>query len=95
MTYDWVCNKGNTTDATCGAGYTYPSGAPELIPVLSGIRVAQFLVFCVVFVDHCCPYVLFLLFIVFLSLIWLLITPFAHLWYPLSSFFIKKGYGCQ
>ena len=61
MTYDWVCNKSNTTDATCGAGYAYPSGAPEFIPVLSGIHVAQSLVVCVVFVDHCCPYVVFLL----------------------------------
>jgi hypothetical protein len=28
----WVCNKSNTTSATCGAGMAYPSGAPEFTP---------------------------------------------------------------
>jgi len=30
-------------------GTTYPSGEHEFIPVFSGVRFAQFLVFCVVF----------------------------------------------
>jgi hypothetical protein len=32
MTYHRVCNKGNTTGATCGAGTAYLSGAPEITP---------------------------------------------------------------
>jgi len=31
-------NKTYTTDATSGAGTAYPSGAPEFIPVFSGVR---------------------------------------------------------
>jgi hypothetical protein len=32
MTYYWVCNKSNTTDATIEARTTYPSGAPIFTP---------------------------------------------------------------
>ena len=39
----------NATAATCGAGTAYSSGAPELTPSFSGVRVARSLVFCVVF----------------------------------------------
>ena len=34
MTYHRVCNKSNTTGATCRAGTTYPSEAPEFNPGL-------------------------------------------------------------
>ena len=32
MTYHWVCNKSNTTCATCGAGTLYPSRAQRFTP---------------------------------------------------------------
>jgi hypothetical protein len=41
MNYYWICNKHNTTGATCGAGNTYLSGLPEFIPVFSEVRVAR------------------------------------------------------
>jgi hypothetical protein len=41
---NWVCNKSNTTGATCGAGTAYPSGAPEFTHCFSRVRVAQSLV---------------------------------------------------
>jgi hypothetical protein len=49
MTCHWGCNKSNTTDATNGAGISYPSGAPEFTSVLVGVHVAPSLVFYVVF----------------------------------------------
>ena len=49
MTYDRVCNQGNTTGVTSGARTAYPSEAPEFTPGFSGVRVARSLVFCVVF----------------------------------------------
>jgi hypothetical protein len=45
MTYHRVCNKSNTTGATRGEGATYLSGTSEFTSVISGVRVAQFLVF--------------------------------------------------
>ena len=54
----------NITGVTSGSGTGNPSGAPECPhphPRFSVIRVAQSLVFCVVFVDHClacCPFLL-------------------------------------
>jgi hypothetical protein len=59
MTYHRVCTLINTTGATSGAGTAYQSGAPELIPGFSGIRVTRSLVLCVRFVDRClsfCPF---------------------------------------
>jgi len=47
------------TGGTSGAGTAYPSEAPELIPVFSGVHVNRSLVFCVCFVVHClsvCPF---------------------------------------
>jgi hypothetical protein len=44
MTYHTVCNKGNRTETTSRAGTAYPS-----TDVFSGIRVAQYLILCVVF----------------------------------------------
>ena len=49
MTYYRVCCKSNTTSVTSRAGTYYPSGAPEFTPGFLGVRVARFLVFCVVF----------------------------------------------
>ena len=37
------------TGATCGAGTSFPSGAPEFTPVFSGVYVAGSKVFCVMF----------------------------------------------
>ena len=44
-------SPGDTTDVTCGAGTSYLSGVPEFSPAyyLSGVRVVQSFVFCVVF----------------------------------------------
>jgi len=63
MTYQRICTKSNTTGATLGAGIDYPSGAPEFTLVFSGVRVAWFLVFCVMFCRSL--FVLFHLAIVF------------------------------
>ena len=35
MTYNWVYNNSNTTGSTCGAGTTYPSGAPGFITIVT------------------------------------------------------------
>ena len=42
-------NECNMMDATGRAGTSYPSGAPEFTPICSVVRVAQSLVFCVLF----------------------------------------------
>jgi hypothetical protein len=39
--HDPVCNYNKTTGATSGAGTDYPSGATELTPVFSGVRVTR------------------------------------------------------
>ena len=49
MTYHRVCNKSDTTGVTCGAWPVHPSGAPEFTPVFSWVRVAESVVFCVMF----------------------------------------------
>ena len=49
ITYRWICNKSNTTDAINRAGTSYPSGALDLIPVLCAVCVARCSDFCVVF----------------------------------------------
>ena len=48
---DWsrVCNKSNTTGATCGAWTANLSVSLEFTPDFSWIRVVQSLVFCVMF----------------------------------------------
>jgi hypothetical protein len=43
----------NTTGATNGAGTAYPCESPGFASGFCGFRVAQSLVFCVVFVDYC------------------------------------------
>ena len=65
--YHRVCNKSNTTGATCGAGIAYFSGAPEFSPVFSGFRVDRFVVFCVMFCR--------LLFVLLSFFFWLLCCP--------------------
>jgi hypothetical protein len=42
MTYHRVCDKSNTTGATCGAGTAYPSGVH---PCFSGVRAVRSLFF--------------------------------------------------
>jgi hypothetical protein len=44
-----VSLNNNTTDVTSVAETSNPSKAPELISVINGVRVCQFLDFCVVF----------------------------------------------
>ena len=61
MTYHRVCNKSNTTGATCGAGTDYPCGAVEFTPCFYWLRVTRSLVFCICFIYHClsfCPFFL-------------------------------------
>jgi len=49
MTCHHVCNKSNTTGATCGTGTAYPSAAPKFAPhlftCLSGVHVVNLYVF--------------------------------------------------
>ena len=49
MTDHQVFNINNTTKATIGHRAAYHSKTPGFTPVFSWVRVAQFLVFCVVF----------------------------------------------
>ena len=75
-TYHRVCNKRNTTGATCGAGTAYPSGALESPhPVFSGVRVARSLVFCVLF----CRSVFVILFLVIILSVLLRFTASDYL----------------
>jgi hypothetical protein len=67
ITYHWICNKSNTTSATCGAGTAYPSPAHEFTPDLSGVRDAGSLNLCVVLCRSL--FVLFLLAIVLFVLL--------------------------
>ena len=46
ITYNRICNKSNTKGTTCETENAYHSVAPEFIPVFSEVRVARFLVFC-------------------------------------------------
>jgi hypothetical protein len=68
--YHWVCKKSNTTSATCGDGTAYLSGAHEFTPIISGVRVARSLVFCVMFCR-----LLFYLFVLFRFVIVLSVLP--------------------
>jgi hypothetical protein len=61
--YHWVCNKINTTSTNYGAGTEYPSGTPEFTFTYSGVCVAQSL--CCVLYIIVCPFVVYLLAIVF------------------------------
>jgi len=65
MTYHRVCNKSNTTGATCVAETAHPSRAPEFIPCFywcSCCSIFSFL--CNVLLIADCPFVLILLTIV-------------------------------
>jgi hypothetical protein len=60
MTYHRVCNKINTTGATCGTRTAHPSRAPEFtLPDFSGILVVRSLILCVML--FVCLFVLFFL----------------------------------
>ena len=74
MLYNTSCFK-KPKGATSGRGTAYPSGAPEFIPVFSGVRVTRSLVLCVYFVDVVCPFVIFLLCCLFFFDIRILIAP--------------------
>ena len=78
ITYRWICNKSNTTDAINRAGTSYPSGALDLVPVLCAVCVAQCSVFCVVFYISS-----FVLCFFSLSPFWCLsFFDWQHLWLP-------------
>jgi hypothetical protein len=49
ITYHPVCNKINTTGATCGAETAYPFGTPKFIPVFGVVCVVRSSVFFVMF----------------------------------------------
>ena len=74
ITYHCICNMSNTTGATCGAGTSYPSGAHEFPPVLSGVRDAGSLNLCVVLCRS-----LFVLFLLAIVLFVLCITDSDYL----------------
>ena len=74
----FVSLNNNTTDVTSVAETSNPSRAPELIPVINGVRVFQFLDLCVVFCRSL--FVLFRLTIVFSALL-----RFTDSDYPLSD----------
>ena len=57
---------------TSGAGISYPSVPHEFNPVFRGVRVAQSLVFCVVFCRSL--FVIFFILTIVLSVLWLLVT---------------------
>ena len=59
MTYHRVCNKRNTTVATCEERISYSSGTPKFTPSFSGVRVTRSLVLCVCFVDRCLSFCTF------------------------------------
>jgi hypothetical protein len=73
MNYHRVCIKSNTTGATCVTGTAFPSVAPEFTPGFSWIRVAQSLVFHVVYCRS-----LFVLFLLLIVLSVLRFTASAH-----------------
>ena len=60
VAYRLACYKNNTMrGVTSGAGNAYTSGAHEVIPCISGVCIAQSLVFCVMFCRSFFPLVLF------------------------------------
>ena len=69
-----------TTGATSGAGTAFLSEVHEFTMVFSGVRVTRSLVLCVMFVDHCLSFCIFILAIVLSVLLWLTDSD-----YPLVS----------
>ena len=66
----WYCRgqTSNKNECPSGAVTTYPSGAPDFIPVICGVRVAQSSVFCVILCwSLCALFVLCLLPLYWLS----------------------------
>ena len=74
MTYHCVCTKSNTTGAISGAGTAYPSGAPDIFPISSWVRVTQSLGLCVVFCKSLFVLIFFFLlyYLYFLELLFLI-----------------------
>jgi len=72
MTYHLLCNKSNTTGVASGAWTAYLSEGPESTSDFSGIRVAQSLVFCVMFCRLSFILLLFFLLVNVLSVLLLL-----------------------
>jgi hypothetical protein len=64
ITYHWICNQIDTTDATFGAGTAHPFGSPAFTLGFSVIRVTRSLFDVHVLLMFVCPFVLFLLGIV-------------------------------
>ena len=89
-----VCKQSKTTGDTSEAGTAHHSGAPEFIPVFSGLRVTRSLDFCVVFrrslLVPLCPF-FWLLCCLFFYDIRLLITS---LWY-LQTFSYPRSAVCS
>jgi len=79
MTYNRIFNTSNTTGATSGAGTVYSPKAHKKIIVLSGIRFAQYFVFCVLWTIVCLsilfPWPLYCLYFVLRLLIAALVSP--------------------
>jgi len=78
ITYHRVCNKSNTTGATCGAETAYPFGTPKFIPVFGVVCVVRTSVFFVMFCR--------LLYGLFLLVILLSVFRFTNVDYPLRTF---------
>jgi hypothetical protein len=47
VTCQRICNKSNTTGATCGVGTAFSSRAPEFTPTFNRVHITRFLVFSV------------------------------------------------
>ena len=75
MTYRWVCNQSNTTDATSGAGTVYPSEAIEFTPGFQWDLCCSIFSF-MYFVDSCLSFKLVVLFLLAIVLSVLLIYKF-------------------
>jgi hypothetical protein len=73
--------------ATCGTGTAYPSGVPEFTPIFSGVCIARYLVFCVMFCKS-----LFVLLTILTPLsfyLQLLITPLVSSNFSYSTSFVS------
>ena len=75
--YYRICNKGNSTGATCSAWTTYPSEAPEFTPSFSVVHVGRCLVLDVTFCKS-----LFVLLVIVLSVLRFTASdyPFGIFW---------------
>ena len=81
ITYLRICDKCNTTDPSCGTGSVYLSGAHAFTPVVCGVIVALYLVFCVIF---CSSLFVFLSFYFGRCIVCLLFWPLYCLFFILA-----------